>query len=71
MHRPGAGVCKEADVPGGKYTGVVGGDGYREKVRSQGSGPNPDSQGGLTIKDTPSGVGSRAEAGSPAWRPVQ
>lgn len=43
----------------------------REKVLYQGSGPNPESQGGLTIKDTPPGVGSWAEAGSPAWRPVQ
>lgn len=55
-------------MPGGKYTGGAGGDGYREKVLYQGSGPNPESRGGLTMKDTPSGVGSGAEAGSPAWR---
>lgn len=71
MQKPGTGVCKEANVSGGKYAGEVGGDGHRDKVLYRGSGPNPESQGGLTIKDTPSGVGSRAEAGSPVWRPVQ
>lgn len=47
MQGPGVGVCKEADVPGGKCTRVAGGDGDREEVCYQGSGPNPESQGGL------------------------